>query len=110
MASQRVSAYRAIVREVNRASATARATRPKVVSQHVRAIFENHREDGDVNKFYHDMHNAAMFMHSQRIHKELMERYNPLHGLSTEERVKKTANRVGLDMPIGGTGPKDEDY
>ncbi|KAM5535690.1 hypothetical protein V8D89_010677 [Ganoderma adspersum] len=105
MASQRVSAYRAIVREVNRASVNARATRPRVVSQHVRAIFDTHREGRRADIFYHDVRNAATFMHSQRIHKELLERYNPLHGLSTEERVKKTANRVGLDMPIA----KDED-
>ena len=95
-------------------------------------MFESHNEGKSIDKFYHDMRNAATFMHSQRIHKvlqhvlllswwwcslrcmllrilacsqELLERYNPLHGLSTEERVKKTANRVGLDMPVG----KDED-
>ena len=38
--------------------------------------------------------------------KTLLERYNPLLGLSVEERVKKTANRVGLDMPVT---PKDEE-
>ena len=51
-------------------------------------------------------HNASAY--HPRAHaclQELLERYNPLHGLSTEERVKKTANRVGLDMPIA----KDED-
>ncbi|EJF62927.1 hypothetical protein BD309DRAFT_949490 [Dichomitus squalens] len=110
MAAQHLSAYRAIVREVNRASINARATRPKVVSQCIRAIFESSREDKDTSRFYHDMRNAATFMRSQRIHKELLERYNPMHGLSQEDRIKKTANRVGLDMPIGGSGPKDEDY
>ncbi len=87
MASQRVSTYRAIVREVNRTvsetlvslqgpwahprgqSVSTLATRPKVVFRHVRAIFEDHREEKDGARFYRDMRNAAMFMHSQRIHK-----------------------------------------
>lgn len=31
---------------------------------------------------------------------ELLERYNPVHGMSQEERTVATARRVGLDMPI----------
>ncbi|KAI0356582.1 hypothetical protein OH77DRAFT_1495384 [Trametes cingulata] len=104
--AQHRSAYRAIVREVNRASIYPRATRPRTVASHIRAIFEERRDGDDNARFYHDMRNAATFLRSQRMHKTLLERYNPLLGLSTEERIKKTAHRVGLDMPVG---PKDEE-
>ena len=36
--------------------------------------------------------------------KELLDRYNPLHDLSTEQRVKATARRVGLDIPVEHQG------
>ncbi|KAI0650072.1 hypothetical protein C8Q79DRAFT_900663 [Trametes meyenii] len=104
--SQHRSAYRAIVREVNRASIYPRSTRPQTVASHIRGIFEERRDGDDNARFYHDMRNAATFMRAQRTHKALLERYNPLLGLSVEERVKKTANRVGLDMPAT---PKDEE-
>ncbi|KAI0771916.1 hypothetical protein BD413DRAFT_547009 [Trametes elegans] len=102
--AQHRSAYRAIVRELNRASIYPRATRPNTVTSHVRAIFEERRDGNDNEHFYLDMRNAATFLRSQRNHKMLLERYNPLLGLSTEERVKKTAHRVGLDMPLGPKG------
>ncbi|OSC99230.1 hypothetical protein PYCCODRAFT_1373678 [Trametes coccinea BRFM310] len=100
------AAYRSLLREVNKASIYPRATRPKTVASHVRAIFEERRDGNDSERFFHDMRNAVTFMRSQRMHKTLLERYNPLLGLSTEERVKKTAHRVGLDMPVT---PKDEE-
>ncbi|KAI0637863.1 hypothetical protein C8Q77DRAFT_1153565 [Trametes polyzona] len=104
--AQHRSAYRALVREVNRASIYSRPARPKTVSAHIRSIFEDPQSSKDSARFLHDMRNAATFMRSQRMHKTLLERYNPLLGISTEERVKKTAHRVGLDMPVT---PKDEE-
>ncbi|TFK93925.1 hypothetical protein K466DRAFT_477738 [Polyporus arcularius HHB13444] len=106
MTTRHTAAYRAIVREVNRASIYPRATRPNAVSQHIRAIFDQPREDKDRERFYHDMRNVATFMRSQQMHKALLERYNPLLGLSVEDHLKKTANRVGLNMPLT---PKDEE-
>ncbi len=46
-----------------------RATRPNAVSQHIRAIFDQPREDKDREQFYHDMRNVATFMRSQQMHK-----------------------------------------
>ncbi|KAJ4466535.1 YwlC protein [Lentinula aciculospora] len=47
-----------------------------------------------------DLRNAYIFMTSQREHKVLLDRYNPLVDLTAEERIHATARRVGLDMPI----------
>ena len=35
-------------------------------------------------------------------------RYNPLHDMSTEERVKATARRVGLDTPVKDSDGRDQ--
>lgn len=43
--------------------------------------------------------NVLVYLQASRIHKELLERYNPTLRLSEEEKIKLTANRVGLDMP-----------
>ncbi|KAH9853704.1 hypothetical protein C2E23DRAFT_711279, partial [Lenzites betulinus] len=95
------STYRAIVREMNQASIYARAVRPKSVSAYIRTLFEERREgNDDAQRFHHDTRNAATFLRSQRIYRILLERYNPLLGLSKEEHMKRTANRVGLNMPL----------
>lgn len=39
-------------------------------------------------------------MRSQKMYNVLLERYNPTHAMSQEERVQATARRVGLDMPV----------
>jgi ATP synthase assembly factor FMC1 len=33
---------------------------------------------------------------------DLLERYNPTHGMTVQERTKATARRVGLDIPKEG--------
>ncbi|KAK0557912.1 hypothetical protein OC846_000207 [Tilletia horrida] len=47
-----------------------------------------------------DLADVELFMRSKRIHGELLLRYNPTHGMSEQERVKATARRVGLDVPL----------
>ncbi|KAL1946678.1 hypothetical protein VTO73DRAFT_14782 [Trametes versicolor] len=78
----------------------ARAARPKQIATHIRTIFEERRDGNDSVRFYHEMRNAATFMRAQRTHKALLERYQPLAGISTEERNERTAHRVGLNMPL----------
>ncbi|KAI0728762.1 hypothetical protein C8Q72DRAFT_833018 [Fomitopsis betulina] len=101
------SVYRSLVREVNKASTSAPATRSKTIANNLRAVIENSRQSNP-QAFDHDLKNAVTFMRSQRMYKILLERYNPLHGLSTEERVKATARRVGLDMPVNETGKRED--
>lgn len=42
---------------------------------------------------------TSVFLKSQRQYQELLERYNPGMTMSQQEKVKKTARRVGLDVP-----------
>ncbi len=35
-----------------------------------------------------------------RLKQELLQRYNPTAGITEEERIRLTARRVGLDVPI----------
>ncbi|SCV13123.1 related to ATP synthase assembly factor FMC1, mitochondrial [Nakaseomyces glabratus] len=43
--------------------------------------------------------NIEMFLTNQREYEELIERYNPGKKLSQDEKVKRTANKVGLEIP-----------
>ncbi|WFC98135.1 hypothetical protein MYAM1_000859 [Malassezia yamatoensis] len=40
-----------------------------------------------------------LFLRSKRVYYKLMERYNPLYGMSEQERIKASARTVGLDVP-----------
>ncbi|KAM0299714.1 hypothetical protein HYE67_006002 [Fusarium culmorum] len=43
---------------------------------------------------------AIAYLRSQRIYATLLERYNPGMGMDEEERVRLTARRVGMDLPV----------
>ena len=40
------------------------------------------------------------YIQAQRMYNTLVERYNPGMGMNEEERVRLTARRVGMDLPI----------
>lgn len=40
------------------------------------------------------------YMQAQRQYVTLVERYNPGMGMSEEERVRLTARRVGMELPV----------
>lgn len=43
--------------------------------------------------------NIALFLDSQREYIELLERYNPGISMKQKDKVRKTARRVGLEVP-----------
>ncbi|KAA1466177.1 hypothetical protein DENSPDRAFT_790585 [Dentipellis sp. KUC8613] len=101
MTAPHTHAYRAIVREVTKASISPRSTRNPAITQNFRSIFAERLAQSPQpdSSFYKDMENAATFLHSQRMYKELLDRYNPLVDLTGDERIEMTARRVGLNMP-----------
>ena len=51
----------------------------------------------------------TQYVQAQRTYLTLIERYNPGMGMSEEERVRLSARRVGMDLPVeyesgGGSG------
>ncbi|XP_006460050.1 hypothetical protein AGABI2DRAFT_68293 [Agaricus bisporus var. bisporus H97] len=81
--------YRSLLRELTRAQAPSKPNR--TIVSNLRALLEQSR--------LQDARNALLFLKSQREHQTLVERYNPLSSLTEQERIRKTANRVGLDVP-----------
>ncbi|VDC06900.1 unnamed protein product [Peniophora sp. CBMAI 1063] len=108
MANPTTSTYRAIVREVSKASIFPRAGRNKEIAASFRAVAAKRTTQECAD--WH-LTNALTFMRAQRTHKELLDRYNPLVDLTAEERIEATARRVGLNMPITpeGEGKKGEE-
>ncbi|OJK00965.1 hypothetical protein ASPACDRAFT_42465 [Aspergillus aculeatus ATCC 16872] len=49
----------------------------------------------------------AQYARAQRQYAELVERYNPGSWLDEEERIRLTARRVGLDLPVEGKGTEE---
>ncbi|EMD41030.1 hypothetical protein CERSUDRAFT_131508 [Gelatoporia subvermispora B] len=103
-----VRLYRSVVRELNRSAIAPRETRNKVIASHFRKIFEDSLQGTKSDRFEKEARDAITFLRSQRVYKELLDRYNPLHDLTTEERIKATARRVGLDMPLTPEGEEDK--
>jgi hypothetical protein len=49
------------------------------------------------------------YLQAQRTYVTLLERYNPGMGMDEEERVRLTARRVGMDLPVEyGVGEPEE--
>lgn len=47
----------------------------------------------------HHTVDIALFLRSQRVYEELLERYNPGISMKQTDKVRKTARRVGLEVP-----------
>ncbi|EDO16725.1 hypothetical protein Kpol_1003p30 [Vanderwaltozyma polyspora DSM 70294] len=61
-------------------------------------IKENDRQ---INRKLNNFIDIAAFLNNQREYDELIERYNlGSRGLTQDEVVKRTANKVGLDVPL----------
>ncbi|KAF8639666.1 hypothetical protein AX17_000930 [Amanita inopinata Kibby_2008] len=98
MVARHAQLYRGILNELKK-SAVNPSKKNRQVITHVRSVAEKCRQSANVHGLK-DLENALLFLHSQREHKALLHRYNPSYDYTSEERIKATANRVGLDMPV----------
>ncbi|GAA5844063.1 hypothetical protein JCM11251_003012 [Rhodosporidiobolus azoricus] len=96
--------YRQTLRQYVANSIHPRAGRSPSIPQHLRIFFESGRSikagSEDAKRFTTDVENMVLFLKARRLHKELVDRYNPTHDMSEAERIEKTANRVGLTSPL----------
>ncbi|KAF8328696.1 uncharacterized protein EI90DRAFT_1515659 [Cantharellus anzutake] len=93
--------YRHLLRELRKYEPLRHRDTKKVSLASFRATFERHKSatPNELGEFLRTINNAALFLKSQREYDELLARYNPLQDVTSEEHVKATANRVGLNMP-----------
>ncbi|OAP58205.1 hypothetical protein AYL99_07295 [Fonsecaea erecta] len=47
-----------------------------------------------------ELEQFVMYLRAQRMYGTLLHRYNPGMGMDEEERVRLTARRVGMDLPV----------
>lgn len=97
--------YRALLRELPPRPVLSSPRAP--LHQKLRESFQGGGGDGGGNG---DSHRAellaaqaeqyAAYLRAQRTYVTLLERYNPGMGMDEEERVRLTARRVGLNLPI----------
>lgn len=69
---------------------------PRINSSIIKEIVEE-KEATKMNLMH--MKNITTFLRSQRVYTELIERYNPGLTMDQEDKVRRTANRVGLLVP-----------
>lgn len=105
------SLYRAILRELPRRP----LSNPSPLQLHIRKYFSadaGQQLEGDGNALIKRVQEAEQFVQyarAQRMYATLLERYNPGMEMDQEERVRLTARRVGLNLPIEHqNGQKEE--
>ncbi|WVQ79549.1 hypothetical protein IAT38_001648 [Cryptococcus sp. DSM 104549] len=88
--------YRSVLRELRLSSHKPRSTRNLIVQNNIRTLILTASSPETLER---TLLETRDFLKSSRIHAELLRRYNPIHGMSEEERINATARRVGLNTP-----------
>ncbi|KAG9295241.1 hypothetical protein G9A89_000064 [Geosiphon pyriformis] len=57
------------------------------------------KNDAKKEQLLRDAQNVLTFLESNRKFRELLDKANPTHKQSVQERVEMTAHRVGLELP-----------
>ncbi|KAF2021051.1 hypothetical protein BU24DRAFT_416724 [Aaosphaeria arxii CBS 175.79] len=103
--TQILSLYRHLLRELPvRSAATPSRTAhqklssPSQLQKRLRSILSSQHanEKGQLQQ----AEQFVRYVQAQRMYATLIERYNPGMGMSEEERVRLTARRVGMDLPV----------
>ena len=97
------SLYRRILRELpSRAteSGKQKLSNPSALQQRIRASFTTSTSSTPAAPKIQELEQFVHYIQAQRMYATLIERYNPGMGMNEEERVRLTARRVGMDLPI----------
>ncbi|KAF3761494.1 hypothetical protein M406DRAFT_342279 [Cryphonectria parasitica EP155] len=92
------SLYRSFLRELPPRSTLSRAQSP--VYQRLREHFHPDKSPALGELAVAQAEQYLAYVRAQRTYVTLLERYNPGMGMDEEERVRLTARRVGMDLPI----------
>lgn len=115
-ATQARSIYRRILRELPARSPSLLAN-PSPMQKHIRADFSSdsptqslqHQASKPLERRLHEAEQYVKYLAGQRMYTTLVERYNPGMDMSDEERVRLSARRVGMNLPVDGRGDGRED-
>ncbi|KAI9931742.1 hypothetical protein ASPWEDRAFT_169416 [Aspergillus wentii DTO 134E9] len=100
MTAQARSAYRALLREIPRRNLNSQTTTP--LHNRIRAVFRTTEESESGAIRAQEAAQMAAYARAQRSYAELVDRYNPGSWLDEEERIRLTARRVGMELPVLG--------
>ncbi|KAF2478943.1 hypothetical protein BDY17DRAFT_258034 [Neohortaea acidophila] len=111
-ASHARSLYRRLLRELPSRSPSTLAN-PSPLQRHIRADFQadtstaslQHQTQKSAQARLEEAEQYVQYLKAQRVYTTLLERYNPGMNMEEEERVRLTARRVGLDLPIESMPP-----
>lgn len=112
------SLYRRILRELPSRSPSLLAN-PSPMQAHIRASFSEPTEASSPSLIHqrenktpeHRLDEAvefAAYLKAQRLYTTLLERYNPGMNMNEEERVRLTARRVGMNLPVEAVVPPSQ--
>ncbi|OCL05566.1 hypothetical protein AOQ84DRAFT_355909 [Glonium stellatum] len=97
------SLYRRILRELPShatESGKQKLSNPSALQQRIRASFAAPTNSTPIAPKTQEAEQFVQYFQAQRMYATLIERYNPGMGMDEEERVRLTARRVGMDLPI----------
>lgn len=100
------SLYRRLLRELPRKPQTTRTAHQKLsaaspLQQHLRARFaQSPAADAAAASREAQADMFVQYAQAQRMYATLIERYNPGMGMSEEERVRLSARRIGMNLPV----------
>lgn len=103
------SLYRRFLRELPTRTPSILAN-PSPLQKHIRADFSSaeaaespslkHQLGKEASRRLHEAEQYLQYVKAQRTYITLIERYNPGMNMNEEEKVRLTARRVGMDLPI----------
>ncbi|KAI1402750.1 hypothetical protein F4819DRAFT_485227 [Hypoxylon fuscum] len=96
--SQLRSLYRSLLRELPPKPAASQSSQARSpLHQRLRQSFSG---DAPHEQAVAHADQLLQYLRAQRQYTTLLERYNPGMGMDEEERVRLTARRVGMDLPV----------
>lgn len=94
------SLYRRFLRELPPRTERASVLRsPSPLQKRIRASLTSSTSTPEAQKI-HEAEQFLQYIKAQRMYATLLERYNPGMGMDETERVRLTARRVGMNLPI----------
>ncbi|KAF7597051.1 hypothetical protein BBP40_010525 [Aspergillus hancockii] len=99
--AQAKSTYRALLRELPRRTLSNPTPLQIRIREHFRNSIMQEKADEEVVQFrIREADQLAQYARAQRSYVQLVDRYNPGMTMDEQEKIRLTARRVGMDLPV----------